>query len=354
MKKLTIDKVVIELTRRCNMTPVCGHCFRGDPQNITLDNNSIDNFLQQIEIVGGMLFTGGEPTLAIDKMRYILSQLHNYRIPLFDFEIVSNGLIYNDEIVQTIKDYSDFIRLCFKYVNPNENITEHMIFGISIDKFHNHNDIVKENLKRYKEALKGYAQVVRTARGNITRNEGKATQLNYGMVNYKYRYEEAILRRIEILDKDHIPLCPHFKSYRLIKPEQIKICCDLYLSANGNLLTAEMGEHAYNIIDFDKFVICNVNDSNIYEAILQYNIGRVDCLTLINRLAKDFKSNPLKNIYDGIFLLAHGHEDNSEPVEKQPSNGYMSINSLLFQTALNDSIIPNIKQAALTHNYKNY
>lgn len=66
MDKITFENLTIELTRRCNMK--CGHCLRGEAQEVDIDRKYIDSLLDQTELIGGMFFTGGEPTLALDTM----------------------------------------------------------------------------------------------------------------------------------------------------------------------------------------------------------------------------------------------------------------------------------------------
>ena len=258
MNKITFDKLIIELTRSCNMFPPCKHCFRGDSQNISIDKKYIDGLLNQTEIINSLFFTGGEPTLAIEEMEYILNKLYENRIPLFDFGFITNGLIYDEKVISIIKKYSKLVKLCCeigsgKPINAENNV----VIGISIDKYHNNQKLAEINIRKYKIALKGYAQVVRVADGNIPRKEGNGTTLADGICNLNL--EEAVVKRIEILDSNHKPLCPQYQTYKMIKPEQIIVCCDIYLSAKGNLLIAGLGLHDYSIVDKTVFQICTTN-----------------------------------------------------------------------------------------------
>lgn len=45
MEKLIFNDLTIELTRRCNMA--CGHCLRGDTENVDLTGMDIDSVLDQ-------------------------------------------------------------------------------------------------------------------------------------------------------------------------------------------------------------------------------------------------------------------------------------------------------------------
>ena len=63
MAKLSIDNLIIEITRRCNMA--CAHCLRGDAQNIDIDPSYMLKLLRDnnIDYISMVTFTGGEPTL---------------------------------------------------------------------------------------------------------------------------------------------------------------------------------------------------------------------------------------------------------------------------------------------------
>ena len=54
-------KVVIEVTRRCNMN--CAHCLRGDAQNLDISIDVIDRFFDAFANgadISTITFTGGE------------------------------------------------------------------------------------------------------------------------------------------------------------------------------------------------------------------------------------------------------------------------------------------------------
>ena len=69
---------MFEVTRRCNFK--CEHCMRGDAQNVDLSENAIDNLLNQTLAFGDILFTGGEPLMALDKIEYIIDGMIKRKI----------------------------------------------------------------------------------------------------------------------------------------------------------------------------------------------------------------------------------------------------------------------------------
>jgi MoaA/NifB/PqqE/SkfB family radical SAM enzyme len=97
-----INELVIEITRRCNLA--CQHCLRGEPQNVDISNETIDKLLGSITDIGMITFTGGEPTLAVDKIRYIYEQIKKRGIYLNGFYVVTNGKIASRELMNALID----------------------------------------------------------------------------------------------------------------------------------------------------------------------------------------------------------------------------------------------------------
>ena len=87
--KYALDQVAIEVTRGCNMG--CAHCLRGNAQNINIQHRYIDSLLQNVENIGSIVFTGGEPSLNIDAIDYTLQKCQELNISVGSFYIVTNG-----------------------------------------------------------------------------------------------------------------------------------------------------------------------------------------------------------------------------------------------------------------------
>ena len=107
LNKVTFEHISIELTRRCNMR--CRHCLRGDAQNVDIDYKYIDALLDQTQLIGRLFLSGGEPTLMLDAIEYIADELCKRGIPLLNFELCTNGLIYSTRFIEIIKRYKEII-----------------------------------------------------------------------------------------------------------------------------------------------------------------------------------------------------------------------------------------------------
>ena len=70
----------VEVTRRCNF--YCAHCLRGEPQDIDLDIDAFRCFVKEnVQSIGTISLTGGEPTLALDQCEAVLRVLQEEDIP---------------------------------------------------------------------------------------------------------------------------------------------------------------------------------------------------------------------------------------------------------------------------------
>lgn len=88
-KKLILNELAIEVTRKCNMK--CAHCLRGEAQKRNIHKAYITKALQDISSIGSLTITGGEPTLNIPAIRFILEELKRLKISVSNFYIVVNG-----------------------------------------------------------------------------------------------------------------------------------------------------------------------------------------------------------------------------------------------------------------------
>lgn len=111
MKKWNANTVTMEVTRRCNMQ--CEHCLRGKAQNKDLPKAYIDALMSQMEYIGDITFTGGEPSMVPEIIEYALESAKRYEVSVGNFYIVTNGK----------KATEDFAVACLKwyaYCEDNE------------------------------------------------------------------------------------------------------------------------------------------------------------------------------------------------------------------------------------------
>lgn len=103
----------LELTRGCNLC--CPHCSRGDAQNLTISEKTIDTMLSQTLSITDLLITGGEPLLELDKLEYLVNSIDRYDVPIFRIGIVTNGTILDERVALILKRF--LMRNPSSYVN---------------------------------------------------------------------------------------------------------------------------------------------------------------------------------------------------------------------------------------------
>lgn len=156
MEKLYIKNLSIEVTRRCNM--VCAHCMRGDTENLDIIHQDIRNILKHVQHVHCFNITGGEPSLNIKAIKYILKLLNRYQIHVYEFYIVTNGSLSSLS--------KQFIEICSELYEYQENkdfeVYSHML-EMSDDRFHdagNHQKVISALSKYPFFGLRGQAENV--------------------------------------------------------------------------------------------------------------------------------------------------------------------------------------------------
>ena len=85
------DRLILELTRRCNMR--CRHCLRGDAEAVDMSHRTIVKAINMAKQINSITLTGGEPTLVINRIRYVydllLDKFGEGNLP--PFYIATNG-----------------------------------------------------------------------------------------------------------------------------------------------------------------------------------------------------------------------------------------------------------------------
>jgi MoaA/NifB/PqqE/SkfB family radical SAM enzyme len=162
-----VSELIFEITRRCNLA--CQHCLRGEPQNKDIDNQTINKALEGISGIGIITFTGGEPTLAVDRIQYIYKQIKKRNISLNGFYVVTNGKIASKELMSVLIDlYS-----CTDY--PEDEIGG---LTISKDQYHEYENYDTTKADKLYKALSFYHD---DHKGNIKMliNEGRARGMGH-------------------------------------------------------------------------------------------------------------------------------------------------------------------------------
>ena len=133
----------------------CLHCMRGDAQNLDIYHSDIRNVLKHIKYIGHFNITGGEPSLNIKAIRYILKQLKSFEIEVYEFYIVTNGTKSSIS-----KEFMDICSKLYDYQQKKDMKGSFRLLEMSDDRFHDntfHHKVI-EALGKYPFAgLRGQA-----------------------------------------------------------------------------------------------------------------------------------------------------------------------------------------------------
>lgn len=319
MTRITFNEVELQLTRRCQCK--CKHCFRGEAEQKDITPDVIDGFLAQTEMIGLLHITGGEPTLNLDMMQYFLDQLYKNGVLLMKMTIETNGYENSERFVDLIKQYAEMIKICHSMDLKKPEIQYLISVSISKDRYHIDEGCQPERAYEfYERELKGYANVFYQKDGLVPVAVGRGKNLRESIKASNYILYK---KRIEILDKSHVPMCPYYKTYKLAYPDQIKVCCAIGLTPDGAIYSPDnvFGEFA----EIDKEVFCTVKD-DIYKKILEYNKNKMTCL---NQKKKEMETESLygnmASFIDSLLEKDNVFDDMAEKENvfsknKKPSN----------------------------------
>jgi organic radical activating enzyme len=186
--KLGINNLVIETTRRCNIQ--CAHCLRGKAQNKNMSKEIVDALLNNVDYIGSITFSGGEPSLNVPIMEYFLTQCKNLGIGINDFYIATNGVNVS----------LDFVVFCLKMYTYCEE-KEACSVQISNDYYHQieneYDDEILQGLKffgkRYKDDYYNYPHDNLIDEGYAKESGAGKRKINPPEIRSKEDFDEQLI-----------------------------------------------------------------------------------------------------------------------------------------------------------------
>lgn len=339
-EKLTLNDVAIEITRRCNMR--CSHCMRGDAQDIDIFLCDIDALLDQTEAIGQLTITGGEPSLNLPAIQHIANGLTSRGIPLMQFQLITNGLRYDERLITLIRRFAEIIRTTRRFGYGDEAEEPWRVqLGVSLDRYHESPEICTKNYLRYKHDLKGIAEIRKILHGNAPLNVGRAELLG-DTIDHTMIYSTCLLQKIETLSIGSAPICGYCQSYNLERIDQRIVACGLYLSVLGDILPSVVCDSDYQYYGAR---ICSSWD-DIWESIIRYNAedGRIHCPEADDYRLK-IKLLMSKNQREKEETLLMSEEAQDEPsAAPPPITGRWAMRTMPDE-------YPKIVKAAVTRDY---
>lgn len=229
--KIQYDNLMIEVTRRCNMS--CAHCLRGDAQNRDISREVIEKIFENTESINCLTFGGGEISLNVEGLNMILEVAKEKDVDIYNFYAVTNGKEISEDFLITIMKWYAYTQSC-------NNGYQDEITGLSLSK-----DDFHECIPEYNEYLLKSFSFFRADKetdwNNIPLlNLGRAKTLSQGYQKREMRY--------------YAPE-PEFYNDTLSFSEMVSV------TVNGDILS----DCDYEYENTDEIKIGNVFDSNWYE-----------------------------------------------------------------------------------------
>lgn len=137
------DSYMLELTRWCNME--CPHCIRGDRERGRMKKETITKILESApeNYINTLMFTGGEPALAVNLMEFALDECIRLGVRVGNFWMATNGLVHT-------KRFFDILRRWFEYCDEGD------ISGLRISLDNYHDEINDYPFKEFKYEMEDY------------------------------------------------------------------------------------------------------------------------------------------------------------------------------------------------------
>lgn len=299
MKKIKVDELVIEITRKCNMC--CAHCLRGPAEDINISDDVIDRICQDICSIGTIIFTGGEPSLYPEAMDRILKQCKKHNIIVGSFYLVTNGKELSDRFLHSVLDWAI-------YTAPYD---DDEISGISLstDKFH---DSITMDTDAMLRRFRFYRDTDHKVDGPIAYliREGRAADLD--SPNIRFREPDVL---VSTVDTDMIEWSKnrlHIMDIQLYisATGDVKLGCDdSYKNMTNRIGTLSETRSLYDILEF--FLNETLDDDK----------SQTDTLyTKILSQMGDGNGNP----YDGLYCEVSISDTDTAHIEYHPNGSYVT------------------------------
>ena len=130
-RKINVDEMMLEVTQRCNMS--CAHCLRGEANNVDMTEEIVNKALQDVESIGSLCFSGGEPSLNIPIIEYTLQYCKEHDIMVDSFFVATNGKKVTLEFLMAMIKWYAYVDECGGEVDMCELALSSDIFHEDID-----------------------------------------------------------------------------------------------------------------------------------------------------------------------------------------------------------------------------
>lgn len=159
-KDIIFENAEVILTRRCNLK--CGHCMRGQSQNVDMSEDVMDSILDKVTEFGNLCIGGGELTSVPKIVEVFVDKAIEKSVRIKSVNLTTNGIVFSQELAETLLKLKDYVEECRE--NPwgfDMSEEKPVMLRVSLDDFHLMEmerlgvsfEKVLDNIKKYQEIL---------------------------------------------------------------------------------------------------------------------------------------------------------------------------------------------------------
>lgn len=264
------ENLKLEITRDCNLE--CEHCYKGEKENKYMSLETIDKVFKDVDEIGCLMISGGEPFLALPQLERVYEQISKNNIKVWLMVIQSNCTIMNDRVVEILAKLSKVVEYCYvTTLTDSFKRMEIISKGLKLDSDKTTSYLEENNYLRLLNVNNDSKKIYKVGRASnlteddmIRANNNSADGINYSLVDESEYYESRSL-------------------YNSPTAKDNSIFRTVYVTVDGNLCSVTPTQHTY--AEEDMMIEANINDySNIYDA-----VSSINPLTSSEKVRKIFK-----------------------------------------------------------------
>lgn len=278
-KNIVFEQVVFEVTRRCNLN--CLHCAKGESQPVTMSKKIIDAAADQLQghVIENLFLFGGEPTLAVDTIEYLIRKIIEKNIKIMSVTMSTNGSIRSEKMCELLNRIGDYIASIYPefygttyhdWLDQLDEIKKdyysafYGTFGtVEISTYeHLNGEEARKSYDFYRKNLNPDHWAVSWQDDRLT---ARAKLSEYNVKNYVYAGNAV--KNFELL-RSKIDFRIKEKKGALREVNRNILTTPILISANGNVCNSTLV--SYEQADSD-LKICNILTDNMYEKMNIWN-----------------------------------------------------------------------------------
>lgn len=254
MKKLNVNYMYLEITRRCTLE--CAHCMRGNRQNIDMSEEILDNALKDVTHVHELDLGGGEPLLVPQVIESIINKIRTYGIKVDKISFTTNGTVFTPRVVEILRKLQEIAPLNVRLSHDKFHLLELYIKKLT-ERVDKNNELFTEMLG-YNPKDKDFVMD-----DGIISRIGKAKSLTQEDLDAINKWIKPTYYHLSFGSPNTLDVV---KMYDWDK-DVVHVCGSVVISATGYLTQMD---REYELEDKGPIFGLHIKDKSLLDALIQY------------------------------------------------------------------------------------